>query len=725
MKKLLFLAVSAFCAMSANATLSTSDYSSNNYLQEWGKLTLNGNQLSSSTGEAVQLKGWSTFSINYGEVVSCLGKDAFEQMKAWGANIVRLAVYPSNSKGGYVTYPENTVNDVLTYVEYCHDLGMYCLIDWHVLQTDDGGYGDPAHFKTQAQEFFTRISKEVVANKWNDCVIYEACNEPSGVSWSDIKSYATNYVLPALKANDPGCICLVGTPEWDQHPENAAADPISFDGVNIMYTFHYYACSHKYLIGNFTGACAKVPMFVSEWGSGRFDGGGTTCCTSESDYLMSMCQKENNGYQTVSWCYWAWGEKSEYSNCLSSCGSYSSDKLTTSGKYIVGVLGGKDLPTVAKAGAYKGTAQKIPTRATAEYGELNVGYFDQVRDEAKVTLPSTNYTKNKNTILDSLWGQGEGIAYHDCNSSAYAKDEDGLTDYTVAAGYGTGDEAYGSCNAGAKYNWMNDQTGEITENFRSFECVDVSNGCAGPNADWSGSGKAVTDLHNICMTEAGEWLKYTINVTKKGYYKLSCLTSTTTYANAPVAFSINGENILRSSEDLTNKKAVSSFYVVPMASCEYKALKQEWRCWEWNTVIDPVSEEETIRVLFKNEGEQTLLISINPDGTDTPGDFSDFLFEYDTENTTIPADEYISDGVQDVQPIEFAIYPNPAENDFNIVLADATEAAIANVMNAQGQIVASASFVGKTQINANLAKGVYMVQVITKEGTKSQKLVVK
>src|SRR5574344_796689 len=100
MKKLLFLLVSAFCSVfSANAALSTTDLANNDYIGEWGRLKLVGNQLSSESGEAIQLKGWSTFSINYDEVKPCLTKAGFTAMKSWGANVVRLAVYPKNSKG--------------------------------------------------------------------------------------------------------------------------------------------------------------------------------------------------------------------------------------------------------------------------------------------------------------------------------------------------------------------------------------------------------------------------------------------------------------------------------------------------------------------------------------------------------------------------------------------------------------------------------------------------
>ncbi|MBR6110361.1 MAG: hypothetical protein IKQ08_00220, partial [Paludibacteraceae bacterium] len=87
-RKLSFLAI-AFMTLTANA----SGFDDTNYIEKWGQLKLVGNQLSSSSGVAVQLKGWSTSSLHTGGVQGCLGKSQFELMKSYGANIVRLAMH--------------------------------------------------------------------------------------------------------------------------------------------------------------------------------------------------------------------------------------------------------------------------------------------------------------------------------------------------------------------------------------------------------------------------------------------------------------------------------------------------------------------------------------------------------------------------------------------------------------------------------------------------------
>ena len=98
MKKILSLAAVASMAVAANAA------ASDNYVEQWGQLKLVGNQLSSASGEAIQLKGWSTFSLHYGEVQGCLGANQWNLMKQYGANIVRLAMYVDETNS-YLSNP--------------------------------------------------------------------------------------------------------------------------------------------------------------------------------------------------------------------------------------------------------------------------------------------------------------------------------------------------------------------------------------------------------------------------------------------------------------------------------------------------------------------------------------------------------------------------------------------------------------------------------------------
>lgn len=84
----------------------------------------------------------------------------------------------------------------------------------------------------------------------------------------------------------------------------AANDPMAGD-TNIMYTLHFYACSHNSLTGKLAKAEATLamglPIFVSEWGATAADGeaGGTGVCASYADEWHAWMDSNN-----ISWAAW-------------------------------------------------------------------------------------------------------------------------------------------------------------------------------------------------------------------------------------------------------------------------------------------------------------------------------------------------------------------------------------------------------------------------------------
>ena len=200
MKKALLLTTLASMTLVANAY---NDPYQMNYA-DWGALMLNGNQLSSSkTGGAVQLKGWSTYSLHREGVQ---GKES----------ILETA-----------------------------ELDMYCIVDWHILP-ESLSNGDPNEYINEAKDFFGEISKYCADNGY-DHVLYEICNEPT-CGWMNVKSYAED-VIPVITDNQPEAIIIVGIDQWSQKIMEPVSNPIDTAyKKNVMYSFHYYACSHYHLL---------------------------------------------------------------------------------------------------------------------------------------------------------------------------------------------------------------------------------------------------------------------------------------------------------------------------------------------------------------------------------------------------------------------------------------------------------------------------------------------
>ncbi len=713
MKKSLFLTAALCGAMAANAELSKTDFANNDYIAEWGRLKLVGNQLSSESGQPIQLKGWSTFSINYDEVVNCLTQDGFKAMKTWGANIVRLACYPQNSKG---RYSQSQDDKIQRYIQWATDLKMYVLLDWHILEGDQGK-GDPRVYANDAKGFFERNAKWCKDNGFKN-VLYEICNEPvAGVSWNDLKNYSKE-ILPIIEKADPGAMVVIPTREWDQHPEEAAASFINKGDYNLglLYATHVYTCTHMGdVVPRMKAAAASIPIFVSEWGAVRFDGDGNLCTKEADQFLGNLMPSGNNGNQLISWCFWAWGEKNEQSNTIYNCTQpYSESNLRPAGKYIVPVMnGGAVIPEIEPSEAY--AVQAIPSTGK-EYGILNIGWFDK---------------------------GGETVAYHDANSSMYVDPE---TKEDVK----TGEDAKGTeaenCNIGSIYAGVPD----LTTCFRYDECVDVSNSTAGLGANWGapgdGFGTDAGDLHNLCMTEPGEWVVYTIDVKKKGYYTVHCLTNSTTSPEGTIGLQIakgtnpgqNG-NIIRSWADHNDPDAEPwpTFNISATPKCgmypdgtqdpsgaEKGNPKEDWTCWGW--VAAGHLDADDLTVLFKYEGEQKLQLSVSPDVTTRPGDFSNFMFTF--KSADIPDFEYEDNGGQDGVSANTAdlasvgVYPNPAENEFTVTTGGAANVSI---YSAAGALVYNQDVEGDVVVNNNFPAGIYTVRVANANGVKSIKLVVK
>lgn len=301
-----------------------------------GKLNVQGTKLVDKTGKPYQIQGVSTHGIAW--FPEYVNRDAFKTMRdEWGINCVRLAMYSAENNGyctgGNQAQLKSIVNNG---VSYATELGLYVIIDWHVL-----GDRDPNVNKAQAIAFFDEMSKKYATY---DNVIYEICNEPnSGTSWASIKSYA-NEVIPVIKANNKDAIIIVGTPTWSQDVDQAAADPITGYN-NIMYTIHFYAETHRDDLRNkMKNALAKgLPIFCSEFGICDASGNGAINEAEANKWIADM-QAAGVGY-----CIWNLSNKAESSSLINSgcnkTSGWTTADLSQEGKWYLGILGGKALGT--------------------------------------------------------------------------------------------------------------------------------------------------------------------------------------------------------------------------------------------------------------------------------------------------------------------------------------------------------------------------------------------
>ena len=295
-----------------------------------GALSVEGTKLVDDNGNGVLLKGISTHGLAW--YPDYVNEDCIRQLKEeWGVNVFRLAMYTAEY-GGFCSGGDKESLKALVKdgVKYATDNDMYVIIDWHILSD-----GNPNTYLEDAKGFFEEMSEEY-ADYTN--VLYEICNEPNGgTSWSDVKSYAEE-VIEVIRKNDEDGIILVGTPNWSQYVEQAAADPIEgYD--NVMYTLHFYAATHKEDLREamVRAVEAGLPIFVSEYGICDASGNGGI-----DEYQANQWVELLNQYQ-ISYVAWNLSNKSETSAVIkSSCSKTSGftlEDLSDSGKWLYNMLG--------------------------------------------------------------------------------------------------------------------------------------------------------------------------------------------------------------------------------------------------------------------------------------------------------------------------------------------------------------------------------------------------
>ncbi|MBB5803930.1 endoglucanase [Saccharothrix ecbatanensis] len=292
-----------------------------------GQLRVCGVNLCNQYNRPIQLRGMSTHGIQW--FAKCHNNASLDALATdWNADLFRIAMYVQEQ--GYETNPSGFTNQVNSLVDMAEARGMYAVIDFHTLTP-----GDPNYNLERAKTFFRSVATR---NSAKNNVIYEIANEPNGVSWASIKSYA-EQVIPVIRAADPDAVILVGTRAWSSlgvsegsNETEVINNPVN--AQNIMYTFHFYAASHKdNYRATVSRAAARLPLFVSEFGTVLATGGGTYDRASSAAWLDLLDQLK------ISYANWTYSDANESSAAFrpGTCNGSTftgSGVLTESGAFI-------------------------------------------------------------------------------------------------------------------------------------------------------------------------------------------------------------------------------------------------------------------------------------------------------------------------------------------------------------------------------------------------------
>jgi endoglucanase len=286
-----------------------------------GPLHVVGNRIVGRDGQPVSLAG-----ISYGwsqwEAARFFNPGTVNWLKSdWHAAIIR-APLGIHEEDGYFQHPTANKARVMHAVDAALAADLYVIIDWHdhnaQLHTD------------QSIAFFTEMARRY-GDRPN--IIYEIYNEPkTGYTWArDVKPYAEK-VIAAIRAIDPDNLIVVGTPNWSQDVDVAAADPIK--DANVAYSLHFYAGTHKQKLRDKATQALQLgaPLFITEWGTCAASGDGPIDDASVREWLAFI--RENQ----LCFCNWAVYDKHETAALVlpsaSSKGGWQDANLSASGRYV-------------------------------------------------------------------------------------------------------------------------------------------------------------------------------------------------------------------------------------------------------------------------------------------------------------------------------------------------------------------------------------------------------
>lgn len=421
-----------------------------------------------------------------------------------------------------------------------------------------------------------------------------------------------------------------------------------------MYSFHFYAGAHIGLISRLKTEVAKIPLFVDEWGTTDHTGHGDLYLENTYKFIEVM-NGFNDGDVKLSWCNWSWSND-DGSGACTSAGNYTENTLSPSGKYLMKTLRAGGIP-----------ADWNPDDEEEENGTPYGGTPMEIGEKAISDLWLEYYNEG-----------GEGVAYHDNNPS---------WEYDATKDHG------GGCN-----------TGILTTDFRIDECIDVFKMNADELKYYGNKDKA--EIFGIGYVDANEWVKYTVDVKRTGFYHVI------PYANAypgsanEISMTVAGKNILRNRNNLSDA-SVSTVSMKP--SDEIYDNNQGYNSYKWTYL----HRNETRYGVWLDKGIRTIKIQFG-----ACSGLGSLRFEFD------PSTEV---GIANVQPGLFGIYPNPTSGGAFTVSLSGHEAGFAaiTICNLNGQAVYRTSIsTGREMLRPFLPSGIYLITVKTNEQSQTQKLII-
>jgi endoglucanase len=259
-------------------------------IQKLPWLRVNGKWIEDEAGDRVTLRGISFcgFNNSWGEKALPDFPEKISQVtngvNGWYPNLLRLPIKDYHLNDFSLEEIARTLQEG---VDECVRQKVYCIIDWHAVDGEEGADWRSPEMERKTKEFWSYIAPRF---KNYSNVIFEVYNEPgypkavTAENWLNWRAKAQNWV-DLIREQAPNNIILIGSPLWSQIIQFAPQYP--FQGDNLAYVNHTYPGMEESWprdVGMeydweevFGKAADRVPIFMTEfgwqstgsWGMGR------------------------------------------------------------------------------------------------------------------------------------------------------------------------------------------------------------------------------------------------------------------------------------------------------------------------------------------------------------------------------------------------------------------------------------------------------------------------
>ncbi|HSW40010.1 MAG TPA: glycoside hydrolase family 5 protein [Acidobacteriota bacterium] len=303
-------------------------------------ISVKGNRFVDPEGNTILFRG---LSISDPDKLASQGhwnRNHFVKVREMGAMVVRIPIHPVAWRG---RTPAEYIKLLDQAVDWCTELDMYIMLDWHSIgNLTTGLFQDPMYETTLQETYsFWRIMARRYAGH-NTVAFWELFNEPTTyrgqlgpVVWSEWKRICETAIT-IIRAYNPQAVVLVAGFDWAYDLTPIREAPINAD--NIAYVTHPYEFKRtppwepKWEEA-FGFAAEKYPVIATEFGGAT----ATSSDPARPAYGPAIIRYlESKGISWLVWCF-----DPEWGPTLISDWDYT---LTPAGEFAKGIMTGEIKP---------------------------------------------------------------------------------------------------------------------------------------------------------------------------------------------------------------------------------------------------------------------------------------------------------------------------------------------------------------------------------------------